>query len=163
MKTGRSAAAAVGGIVALLMAVSPPAIAAQSGADDEAAPTSERIIRTVFPLTTSARLNTALEAISVAGVKVDGLRFENDQVVGELFLNNGKSPADFLKNFEATYGTEPQIVSAFIDEWREADAAEAARLVAGRAITISAPPFIAPPVSEEAAAQPPIGLDVWLA
>lgn len=72
--------------------------------------------RTIYPFSVTTDLRSAVAAAASSGVEISGFRFGTDQIVGEYSLRGEQTPDQFLEVFEALYGTQPTIVSAFTEE-----------------------------------------------
>ncbi len=105
-------------VVAAIVMTGGPAFAAsqlagQPAASDQGSkvPTQTRV---EVPLSAPQALSDALKVRDVDGRPVIAFRFENDEIVGE-FAVDGPTPADeYLKEFEESYGTQPQVVAAVV-------------------------------------------------
>jgi len=90
---------------------------------------------------------------------VVGVRFENDQVVGEYFLGGDKSPAEFLAQFADMYGTQPEASSLLVAvDYRDPELAGSARGSSPTyeplaEIDVPGTPFVAPRMTSEDAAE----------
>ncbi|WP_448811727.1 RCC1 domain-containing protein [Agromyces bauzanensis] len=70
-------------------------------------------------------------------------QFENPHLVGEYSPSAGTPVEEYLRNFEARYGTAPQITGVVVA--RDVDPNEAARGRTEKPIPVRAPKFVAPP------------------
>jgi len=77
---------------------------------------------------------------------VVGVRFENDQVVGEYFLGSDKSPDEFLKEFADTFGTVPQVASLLVEMPKRDGATKHLPLAE---VETGSPPFVAEPIPDQ--------------
>lgn len=77
--------------------------------------------------------------------RVVAWRFENPEIVGELSANPQTSVEDFLRNFDQSYGTQPQFVGAIVEvPAEEAEAMHTSRR--STSVESAGPAFVAEPV-----------------
>jgi len=102
-----------------------------------------------------ARLSAPLDfesALAVAqsskGLNVVGLRFENDQIVGEYYLGSDKSPSEFLQQFADMYGTLPQVAGLVVEVPKRTTTDEG-RYAPIPTIETERPAFVAPPIPQD--------------
>lgn len=86
-----------------------------------------------------------MKTSDIDGHPVVAWRFENPEIVGELSANPQTSVEDFLRNFDQSYGTQPQFVGAIIEV--PADEAEAMHTSRrSTSVESAGPAFVADPV-----------------
>ncbi|GAA3759701.1 hypothetical protein GCM10022240_10360 [Microbacterium kribbense] len=105
-----------------------------------------------MPFSNPVSLSDAANQRTVLGYPVEGYRFENPEIVGEFSPLSGLSVADFLRDFKASYGTQPQVVGAII-EVPKLEAIEMAKRVAATPIAAPGDEFEAPPVDASRSSQ----------
>lgn len=97
-------------------------------------------------LSSPVDLAVALKLASqTRGLDVVGVRFENDQIVGEYFLALDKSPSEFLMQFGEMYGTVPQ-VAGFVVQVPKRGPDDSARYAPLAQVETRQPPFEAPAI-----------------
>ncbi len=128
-----------------------PAAADDGGASSETEAASLVYSRVTYSLSQPATVENAIAAAEKQGVQVTGLRFENEQVIGEISLVTDKPLEEKLAAFRGLYGTEPQVTSLFLDEWVSEEERDARESRDVSVLDVAGAAFIAPPVSEEAA------------
>ncbi len=119
---------------------------AADGPGTDGATNSER---TTFRTASFAAPTDFAQALKLAKAASDldvvGLRFENDQIVGEYFLGSDKSPEVFLREFADRYGTVPQVSGLVVQvPWRDPKTDPPFEAIA--AIVTGTEAFSAPPI-----------------
>lgn len=126
-----------------------PAPAAKATASTEW-PDFEETTFAYAPLSAPATLDRAETlADSATAENIVGYRYENPEIVGEFFITPDQTAESFQANFEATFGTQPQITSMIyiipIDQvTSQADSALTP-------IETGESPFQAPPIAADVA------------
>lgn len=158
MKKTLSALGLLGAVGLIVSAVSIPASASPVEPLLQDEPSAERTSVLEADFSHHVALPDALEAAETYPGEVVGVRFENDQVVGEYFTDADKTPEQFLEQFDEMYGTQPEISSLLVEVDYRAPANPNARTTAPAyeplpTVPTVAPEFIAPRVTVDKAVE----------
>lgn len=150
--TAAGAAALLAVSLAMPLAANASTNESSSGLGTDAASTATtesavEVTRVTIPFTATQSTADAVKTTEIDGHPVVAWRFENPEIVGELSANPQTSVEDFLRNFDESYGTQPQFVAAIIEvPADQAEARYASKRSAEHEIESTGPDFVADPV-----------------
>ncbi|MCT9001729.1 hypothetical protein [Microbacterium memoriense] len=136
-----------------IFGIVPAAVATVDDSDTKEPAASTSLLQARLSITTD--FDKALRIAETYEGAAVGVRFENDQVVGEYFFDSDKSPAEFMKQFADMYGTVPQVAALVASvPYRAPSTSQDATLRATTfkplpEIQVEGDPFIAAPIPAE--------------